>query len=128
MSLQTPWHHDPRHRLSEQQCAKLFMEHGGKCWRCGGKIGPAELRKSWHVGHVHALELGGKDEWSNMAPECELCAPETVASDHKAAGHNRRAATRHVIPKSMKKKSALAKRPGMKFDWKQGRYRRIEDQ
>ncbi|WP_414461853.1 HNH endonuclease [Hyphomicrobium sp. DY-1] len=127
MTLQTPWHHEPRKFLTDAQAAKLFLEHGGRCWKCKQKIGPTELARDWSVGHKLALELGGTNDWANLAPECCLCKPLVDAEDHKAAGHNRRAATRHVIPKSMKKKSALAKRPGMKFNWKQGRYVRETD-
>lgn len=118
----SPWHHHPRAYLTEQQAAKLFLEHDGRCWRCGNKIGVTELRRNWTVGHKLALELGGDNSWANLGPECELCKPVVDAADHKAAGHARRVATKHIIPKSMRKKSALSKKPGFKFDWRAGRY------
>lgn len=124
--MRSPWHHEPRKFLTPQQAAKLFVEHGGKCWNCGCKIGPTELAKDWTVGHKIALELGGDNSWSNLAPECCLCKPLVDAADHKAAGHMRRSATKHIISKSMRKKSALSKKPGTKFNWAAGRYERLE--
>ena len=121
----SPWHHDPRGGLSEQQTAKLFVERGGKCWNCGKKLRPGDL---WTVGHMFALERGGSDDWSNKAPECASCKPLRDAEDHAAAAKNRGVATKHFLPKALRKKSALAKRDGMKFDWSQGRYVREDKQ
>ena len=122
----TPWHHEPRQRLSEQEAARLFLEHDGKCWKCGCKIGVTELRRNWTVGHKLALERGGDNSWGNLAPECELCKPIADAEDHKAAGKQRRTATRHLVCKPMRKRSALSRKHGMKFNWSLGRYEKTE--
>lgn len=122
--MRSPWHHEPRAGLTEQQAAKLFLEHGGRCWRCRNKIGATELRKKWTVGHMLALELGGTNAWENLAPECELCKPISDAADHKAAGHARRVATLAVLPRELRKKTGLSKKPGYKFNWRAGRYER----
>ena len=124
--MRTPWHHEPRKRLSEQEAARLFLEHDGRCWKCGGKIGVTELRRNWTVGHKLALERGGDNSWGNLAPECELCKPVVDAEDHKAAGKQRRTATRHLVCKPMRKRSALSHKHGMKFNWSLGRYEKTE--
>ena len=123
--MRTPWHHEPRQRLSEQEAARLFLEHDGKCWKCGCKIGVTELRRNWTVGHKLALERGGDNSWGNLAPECELCKPIVDAEDHKAAGKQRRVATRHLVCKPMRKRSALSRKHGMKFNWSLGRYEKM---
>ena len=124
--MRSPWHHEPRKRLSEQEAARLFLEHDGRCWKCGSKIGVTELRRNWTVGHKLALERGGDNSWGNLAPECELCKPVVDAEDHKAAGKQRRAATRHLVCKPMRKRSALSRKHGMKFNWSLGRYEKTE--
>ena len=55
----SPWHHDSRIRLSEQQTAKLFLERHGCCRECGRKLGPSD---NWIVEHIIALvenDVGG---------------------------------------------------------------------
>lgn len=122
--MRSPWHHDPRQYLSEQQTAKLFVERGGKCWRCGVKLWPGDV---WTVGHKKALECGGSNEWANLAPECSTCKPIVDAKDHAQAGKQRRTATKHLLPRNLRKKSALSKREGYRYDWSQGRYVRDND-
>lgn len=117
----SPWHHEPRAVLSEQKAAKLFLEHGGCCDICKRKLRPGD---DWIVEHVLALENGGTNEWANLGITCAWCKPKKDAKDHATAGHLRRSATKHIIPKSMRKKSALAKKPGTKFNWSTGRYER----
>ena len=120
---QTPWHHEPRKNLTEQQTARLFLEHDGKCWRCARKI---RLGEDWTVGHRQALECGGTNDWENLAPECAACKPKADAKDHAQAGKQRRVAVNHFLPRALRKKSALSKREGYKYDWSQGRYVRDE--
>jgi len=122
--MRSPWHHEPRVKLSEQKTAKLFLERGGRCGQCKRKLGPAD---DWIVEHDHALENGGTNDWDNLSITCSWCKPKKDAADHATAGHMRRAATKQIVSKSMRKKSALAKKPGMKFNWAAGRYEREED-
>jgi 5-methylcytosine-specific restriction endonuclease McrA len=121
--MRTPWHHEPRVRISEQQVAKLFLEHDGRCGQCKRKLGPSD---DYIVEHVLALENGGTNDWDNLGITCAWCKPAKDAADHKAAGHARRVATKHIISKSMRKRSPLGKRPGIKFNWSAGRYEREE--
>lgn len=47
-----------------------------RCWRCGRPLDPAALRGQpgfVTVGHVLAIEDGGTNDLSNLAPECEKC-------------------------------------------------------
>lgn len=95
----SPWHHEARVRLSDQQAVKLFLERGGCCRECGRKLGPAD---DWIVEHVIALENGGTNDWDNLGITCSWCKPKKDAEDHKQAGHSRRAITKHLLPKSMR--------------------------
>ena len=117
--MRTPWHHDPRIRLSDQQIAKLFLERNGCCRECGRKLGPAD---GWIVEHIIALENGGSNDWDNLGITCLQCKPGKYAADHAQAGKQRRTAVKHLLPKNLRKKSNLARPNGMRFDWHLGRY------
>lgn len=120
--MRSPWHHDPRIRLTEQQVAKLFLERHGCCRECGRKLGPSD---SWIVEHVIALENGGTNDWENLGLTCSWCKPDKDARDHAQAGKQRRVATRHLVCKPMRKRSALSRKHGMKFNWSLGRYEKM---
>ena len=119
--MRSPWHHDPRIRLTDQQIAKLFLERHGCCRECGRKLGPSD---SWIVEHVIALENGGTNDWDNLGLTCSWCKPIKDARDHAQAGKQRRTSAKHLVSKSMRKRSKLRKHDGMKYDWAQGRYRK----
>ncbi len=119
--MRSPWHHEPRKFLTEQQAAKLFLERGGVCGQCGLKLMAGD---DWIVEHTLALENGGTNDWSNLTLTCAWCKPKKDAQDHATAGHGRRMAAKNIISKSMRKKSALSRRPGTKFNWSAGRYER----
>lgn len=121
--LRSAWHHDPRIRLTDQQIAKLFLERHGCCRECGRKLGPSD---SWIVEHVIALENGGTNDWGNLGLTCSWCKPDKDARDHAQAGKQRRVATRHLVCKPMRKRSALSRKHGMKFNWSLGRYEKTE--
>lgn len=103
----TPWHHDPRVKLTEQKTVKLFLERNGCCRECGRKLGPKD---DWICEHVIALENGGTNEWDNLGITCSWCKPKKDAADHGEAAKNRSKATKHFLPKSMRK-SSWPKRP-----------------
>ncbi len=98
----SPWHHDPRERLTDQKAAKLFLERGGCCHRCKRKLRAGD---DWIVEHIIALENGGSNDWTNLAITCDWCKPEKDAEDHSQAGKQRSTATKHVISRSMKRGS-----------------------
>ena len=74
--MRSPWHHEPRKFLTEQQAAKLFLERGGVCSQCGRKLMPAD---DWIVEHALALENGGTNDWSNLTLTCTWCKPKKDA-------------------------------------------------
>lgn len=117
--MRSPWHHDPRIRLTAQQVAKLFLERHGCCRECGRRLGPSD---EWIVEHVIALENGGTNDWDNLGITCVWCKPEKDARDHGQAGKQRRTAAKHFVSRSMRKKSALSKRDVYWYDWSLGRY------
>lgn len=98
--MRSPWHHDPRVYLSEQKTAKLFLERGGCCHICKRKLYAGD---QWIVEHLIALENGGTNDWSNLSITCSWCKPIKDADDHKEAGHSRRMAAKHIVPKAMRK-------------------------
>lgn len=91
-----PFEHAKRKSMTPQRVARIFHAAGGKCHKCKRKLGPAD---DYDIDHIIALENGGTDEDSNLAPCCDWCHVEKTADDHETAGHSRRAATRHVVPK-----------------------------
>ncbi|MBK8772337.1 MAG: HNH endonuclease [Rhizobiales bacterium] len=109
----SPWHHDSRIRLSEQQAAKLFLERHGCCRECGRKLGPSD---DWIVEHIIALECGGTNDWDNLGITCMWCKPSKDASDHAQAGKQRRSATKHLLSRSMKRKRGWNTKWKLKFD------------
>ena len=115
----SPWHHDPRQRLSEKQAAKLFLERHGCCRECGRKLGPKD---GWIVEHIIALECGGSNDWENLGITCDWCKPQKDAKDHGQAAKQRDTATKHLLPRKLRKRSSLAKKPGTKYDWFRGGY------
>ena len=121
--MKSAWHHDPRIRITEQQVAKLFLERHGCCRECGRKL---TARDQYIVEHVIALENGGTNDFENLGITCSWCKPIKDARDHAQAGKQRRTASKHFISRSMRKKSALSKKDGYRYDWKQKRYVREE--
>lgn len=119
----SPWHHDPRIRITDQQAAKLFLERHGCCRECGRRLGPSD---DWIAEHVIALENGGTNDWANLGITGMCCKAVKDARDHAQAGKQRRTASKHFVSRSMRKKSALSKKDGYRYDWKQKRYVRDE--
>lgn len=107
--MRSPWHHDPRARLSPQKVVKLFLERGGKCGQCQRKLGPAD---DYIVEHVIALENGGSNDWDNLGITCSWCKPNKDAEDHGKAAKSRSQTTKHFLSKSMRRK----KWPSRKFN------------
>jgi 5-methylcytosine-specific restriction endonuclease McrA len=93
--------HEKRGSMPPQRRAKIFQLRGGRCHRCKRKLGPADF---WIVEHVQALECGGSDDDENLDLTCEWCLPDKNAEDHATAGHIRRSATKHTVPKAFRKK------------------------
>lgn len=93
-----------RRRLTPQERARLFQLRGGRCHSCQRKLGPAD---KWIVEHVIALTNAGTNDVSNLDITCEWCKPKKDAEDHAKAAKTRSVATKHVVPKSERKKSGF---------------------
>ncbi len=122
--IMNPFQTTPRKRLTDQQRAKLFLERGGKCAECGIKIRSGMV---WEFDHALSLENGGNNEPDNLVLLCRNCHASKTPSDRAKAAKARAIATRGIVPEAHRQKSSLAKRPGMKYDWKARRYVREED-
>ena len=92
--------HDKRIRRTAQQRAAIFLSRGGQCYKCTRKLGPAD---DWDLDHIIALENGGTDDDANLAPCCDWCHTDKTADDHAMAGHGRRMATKHCVPRRFRK-------------------------
>lgn len=92
--------HHERGRMSPQRIAKIFLARDGRCHKCGRALRPGD---DYDIDHIIALENGGTDEDSNLAPCCDWCHSEKTAEDHATAGHGRRMAARHVVPGRFRK-------------------------
>lgn len=95
------FNHHKRGAMPPQRRARVFAIRGGKCHRCGRKLGPSDF---WCVEHVIALECGGTDDETNLDVTCEWCLPDKNAEDHAIAGHIRRSATKHTVPGAFRKR------------------------
>lgn len=91
--------HEPRSPLSDQQRAKLFLEHGGRCHRCTRKIMRGE---KWFDEHVHSLGTGGSNKLENRAISCANCFPIKNAEDAAKVAKGREIAVAQIIPRSQR--------------------------
>lgn len=119
----------PRKSLTDLQRARLYYAQGGVCAECKRKIRSGE---KWDIGlkaeadHKESLENGGSNEVENYQLLCAICHGAKTPQDRAKAAKVRRKATRYLVPEAHRAKSKLSKKPGMKYDWRQGRYRPVE--
>ncbi len=83
-----------RRKLTPHRRLKVWEKTGGMCVLCDGKIDG--VRERWIIEHVRALELGGADELSNMAPAHEACALVKTQDDHRCTARAKRQKIRHI--------------------------------
>jgi 5-methylcytosine-specific restriction endonuclease McrA len=91
--------HEKRKAMTPQRVLRIFQASGGKCHKCGRKLGPAD---DYDIDHIIALENGGTDDDANLAPCCDWCHTTKTADDHELAGHGRRMAAKQFVPKKFK--------------------------
>lgn len=99
---QTPWQHEPRKKLTDQDRTRVFLARDGICSVCKRKL---TVGDEWIVEHVLALECGGSNDWANLAVTCGWCKPQKDAKDHAQAGKQRQTATKHFLPRSQHTKT-----------------------
>ena len=92
---------NPRKTLTPQRKAKLFLERGGCCHACKRKLHPGDV---WIVEHMLALENSGTNDWENLGITCSWCKPSKDREDHGKAAKTRSVATKHVVPRSERKR------------------------
>lgn len=107
--------HEPRQRLSDQQRAKLFLDRGGKCHACGRKLRSGD---DWIAEHVTALQVGGGNEWANLAVTCAWCLPKKNATDAAKAAKGRAVAVASIIPTSQRQKKGRPIDGSKRSRWK----------
>lgn len=95
-----PFQHAKRGAMTPQRRARIFAAHDGRCHKCTRKLGPSD---DWDCDHIIALESGGTDDDSNLAPCCDWCHTDKTADDHSTAGKGRRRYAKHVVPKRYQK-------------------------
>jgi hypothetical protein len=61
------------------------------------------VRERWIAEHMRALELGGADDLSNMAPAHEACALVKTKDDHHCAGKAKRQKIRFIGAEASKR-------------------------
>lgn len=88
--------HTRRGSMSAQRRARIFQACAGACAVCGRKLGPAD---DYDIDHTIALENGGTDDDENLRVVCDWCHDTKTSEDHALAGHGRRMATKHTVPK-----------------------------
>lgn len=86
---------EERTRLTPQQRAKLFLDRGGKCHKCGRKLRAGD---KWIDEHIQALENGGTNDWSNRGITCSWCFPVKNREDDAIAAKTRHVAVKHYVP------------------------------
>lgn len=78
-----------RLRMTDTRALKAWENTKGFCVTCGLKINGTKER--WFVEHIRALELGGKDEDSNLGPaHYDNCKAIKDADDHARAAKAKR--------------------------------------
>lgn len=83
-----------RKHLSTTKRAKLFLAHEGRCHLCGLKIRDGER---WEASHIIALELGGADDETNLAPAHHRChRTQTAEVDIPAIAKSNRVRARAI--------------------------------
>lgn len=102
-----------RKPLTPKQKLKLFVDKGGVCCLCGGKID--SVRDAWDE-HVIPLIDGGGNEIENRDVAHAKCAQGKTSKEASSRSRLRKAGQRHF---GAKKKAKGAPMPGTKASgWK----------
>lgn len=105
--------HDPyavekRKALSPKQRMQLFVDRGGVCCICGGKI---HVGERWIDEHVNPLSRTGTNDWDNRGIAHEKCARSKTSQEASERSKIRSVATKHF---GAGKKRKGAPMPGSK--------------
>lgn len=94
-----PYAVEPRKPLSEKQKLRMFIDAGGICCVCGGKING--VLDAWDE-HVNPLWLNGDNSAPNRAPAHEKCARTKSAAESTVRAKVRSVAEKHFGAKPKK--------------------------
>lgn len=125
----------PRKPLSKFDFASLFLEQGGKCYICSGKLVRGQIIDE-HVVPRETLPADRCDDMENRRLACKPCATAKTKTDQAVIAKGRALrgergsqwAKRKARGKSsITGRTEIAKRGFQKpkdgkFDWKKGRY------
>lgn len=103
----TSFQHVKRGSMTPQRALRIFQARGGRCYcpandasrdhyGCGRKLRPQD---QWRVEHGIALVNGGDDDNAGLYILCNWCWPDKDKDDFELAGHGRRMAVKHNVPK-----------------------------
>jgi hypothetical protein len=100
---------------------RIFEAGKGICILCEQRIKAGD---TWTVEHIRALALGGADEDSNCGPAHEACRRIKDKADVASIAKAKRVKAKHF---GIKTRSTFRKPPpGYGFDWRRGRYTKLE--
>lgn len=93
-----------RKSFTDKQRAAVFLEHGGVCHICQGKI---QVGQAFDIDHVIPLAMGGTNDASNLRPvhtKCHRGEGSKTSDDVKAIARADRLAKKHFGIKTPKRK------------------------
>ena len=95
-----------------------------RCHVCKHELDP--IREKWRADHIRRHAEGGEDTADNLWPICMDCdggVGGKAAQDNKEVKKGKRVADKHFGVKQR----GWRRPDGVKYDWKQGRYRKDDD-
>jgi 5-methylcytosine-specific restriction endonuclease McrA len=89
--------HDPyavekRKPLTPKQRMQLFVDRGGVCCECGGKI---HVGEKWIDEHINPLSRTGSNNWDNRGIAHEKCARKKTSREATERSKVRSVAAKH---------------------------------
>lgn len=91
-----------------------------ECHICKVYMDP--VRDKWEADHIRRYAEGGEDHPANLWPVCVHCHKRKSAKDTSDIAKGKRVRDKHFGIKQR----GWHRPDGVKFDWKQGRYRKDE--
>lgn len=122
--LPDPYSVVPRKALTSRQRLQMFLDAGGMCAICGGRIDGA--REAWDE-HMTPLWLGGSNEEWNRKPVHARCARTKTAKEATDRAKVRRVAEKHIGAKRSSRPLPGGKNSPWKKTFAHGWVRRDEE-
>lgn len=105
-----------RRSISPMRRLKIFEANGGRCHLCERTIRAGE---PWDVSHDRPLALLGADDGDNLKVAHRTCHKVRTGEDMAQITKAKRQKLKSL---GIKRPSSFHRPPGVKFDWRQGRY------